>query len=207
MDSPSRLNAKAFPVWTLLLCGAAAVVFAAPALQGALIYDRLAVAEGEWWRLLTGNLVHHSPSHFMSDVLAVFVAGSLIERRRYPCFPVVCLLAAAAIGAALYVVVPDMGYYGGLSGVATGSVVYLCLHGLAQTGPWKSLCLLVLAGVGVKLVLEFTLPGFIAVNVGEQPFVSVPLAHAIGGMIAVGTFLSVRHFNPILPPDPTADRV
>src|SRR5438445_11328024 len=51
-------------------------------------FDGVAIREGEWWRLLTGNLVHWSPEHFALDAVAFLVLGLLYERYfrgLYPC--------------------------------------------------------------------------------------------------------------------------
>ncbi|MEH6471629.1 MAG: rhomboid family intramembrane serine protease [Halopseudomonas sp.] len=46
-----------------------------------LCFDQQAiVADGQWWRLLSGHLVHSSGSHFFWDSLAFAVFASLAER-------------------------------------------------------------------------------------------------------------------------------
>ena len=180
---------------TLLICSATVVVFSSPALESALIYDRAAIAGGQWWRFITGSLVHHSTTHFIYDVGAFLVAGTLIEARRHSHFGTLCLAAAVAIGAVLFFANPGMRYYGGLSGIVTAAVVYLCLCGFRETGWWRRLCASVLVLVVVKIALEFAL-GETLGSVNSRSFVPVPLSHATGAVIGLLLFFLVRPTCP-----------
>ncbi|MCC5810607.1 MAG: rhombosortase [Ectothiorhodospiraceae bacterium] len=82
-------------------------------------YDRLAIAQGEWWRGITGHWVHLSTMHLGMNLagLAVLVlltghwlgAGGLL---------LATVLAAAGISAGFYVLDSDLLWYVGLSGIA-----------------------------------------------------------------------------------------
>jgi len=156
MDATTRLTGMRPPLWTLLICAGAALIFGLPALRPILIYDRSAIAHGELWRLVTGNLVHLSTAHLGCDLAAFFIAGAIIEVRGYRGFPVMCLTAGTFIGIVLYCAEPAMYYFAGLSGVAMAAVTFLCLHGLTEKGAWHWLCAAVLAGVTAKVGLELT---------------------------------------------------
>lgn len=195
MDAAARLITTAFPRQTLLLAGGAAVVFFWPVLSGLLIYDRTAIADGEWWRLLSGNLVHYSALHFVYNVAAVLVAGTLVELRGYSRLWLVCLVAAAAIGAAIYTMNPELRYFGGLSGIATAVIVYLCLNGLTETGAWRTLCRATLALVSAKIVAEVIFDASLMPYGEPQPFVPVPLSHAVGAIAALLVFLLTRRLQ------------
>ena len=189
MAAPARLNAIPVPFRTLLLCGVAAAVYCLPLAQSALVYNRAAVADGEFWRLVTGNLVHLSMPHFLIDVTALLVAGALIEMHRYRHFAMLCLVSGALIGVTLYVAMPEIVVFGGLSGVVTAAVTYLCLHGVRQEGAWKWLCLLVLAGLVAKLGVEMAFGFSLTVGAGTQTFVPVPVSHAVGAVTALLLFV------------------
>jgi len=185
----ARLNAIPIPIWTLLLCGVAASVFSLPLVQTALVYNRAAIADGEFWRLVTGNLVHLSTPHFLYDVTALLIAGALIEMHRYRHFATLCLISGALIGVTLYIAKPEIVVFGGLSGVVTAAVTYLCLHGVQQEGAWKWLCLLVLAGLVAKLGVEMAFGFSLTVGAGTQTFVPVPVSHAVGAVTALLLFV------------------
>lgn len=192
MDSATRLTAMRPPLWTLLICAGAALVFVLPALGTLLIYDRSAIAHGELWRLVTGNLVHLSPAHLCFDLIAFFIAGAINEVRGYRRFPILCLTSAAFIGIVLYWAEPAMYYYAGLSGVAMAAVTYLCLNGLTEKGAWHWLCAAVLAGVTAKLGLELAFEKSLLLEVGAQEFFPVPLSHLVGTITALLLFVVVR---------------
>ena len=189
MAAPARLNAIPVPFRTLLLCGVAAAVYCLPLAQSALVYNRAAVADGEFWRLVTGNLVHLSMPHFLIDVTALLVAGALIEMHRYRHFAMLCMVSGALIGVTLYFAMPEIVVFGGLSGVVTAAVAYLCLHGTRQGGAWKWLCLLVLACLVAKLGVEMALGFSLTVGAGTQTFVPVPVSHAVGAVTALLLFV------------------
>lgn len=190
MQAPAPAARLTIPVWTLLVAGAAVAVYTVPGLREALIYDRELIAHGEWWRLVTGNFVHHSSRHLGYDLLAFLIAGALIEIRRLPGFAVLCLAAGIAVGAVVYILEPGMRYYGGLSGIVTAAVVYLCLWGLTETGWWRWLCAGVLSLMTVKIGVELALNQSLLDTGGQHPFVPVPLSHAAGVASAVLLFVA-----------------
>jgi rhomboid family GlyGly-CTERM serine protease len=167
------------PWHSALLCACAGGVSLSTRLSGWLVYDRSAVDQGQWWRLLSGSLVHFSPVHALMDLGAVLIAGSLLERRDYPYWWGLYLLAAAASGAAVQWLRPDLQGYGGLSGVAVALVAALCLEGSGEGGSWGLVCAGALALLLAKLAWEFA-GGSLSAAAGEQAFVPVPQAHAAG---------------------------
>ena len=192
MQTPASSARLTIPVWTLLISGGVVIVYAVPGLREALIYDRESLAHGEWWRLVTGNLVHHSGRHLGYDLLAFLIAGALIEIRRLPGFAVLCLASGIAVGAVVYFLEPGMRYYGGLSGIVTAAVVYLCLWGVTETGWWRWLCAGVLSLMTVKIGVELALNQSLLDTGGQHPFVPVPLSHAAGVAGAVLLFVATR---------------
>jgi len=185
-----RLIPLRIPLATLLVCSAAGVVFAQPQLQALLIYDRAAIDGGEIWRLVTGNLVHFSPSHFLYDVVPLFVAGAVIEMRGSRRFAILCLASAATIGATVYVGRPELSVFGGLSGIVMAAFTYLCLDGLNESGAWRRLCQVALILLVVKMSIEMTLGWSLeSFAESESPsFVPVPSAHIAGAVTALILF-------------------
>jgi rhomboid family GlyGly-CTERM serine protease len=192
VDAATRLTAARLPVWTLVICISAVLVFGSAVIHAWLIYDRNAIAHGELWRLVTGNLAHLSASHLGYDLVAFLIVGSIIEVRGYRFFSTLCLSAATLIGVVLYFAEPAMRYYAGLSGVATAAVVYLCLHGLIEKGTWRWLCAAVLVGLSAKIGIELALGKSLLFDIGKQEFVPVPLSHLVGAVTAVLLFVLVR---------------
>jgi len=174
-----------FPAWTVLLCALAALAYAVPALGDALIYDRAAVGHGQWWRLLTGSLVHLSPRHFLADVPALFVLGALAEQRRERPLAVVYLVAALAVGATVHLGVPGVRTFGGLSGVVTALVVLVALENAGRGAPAQRLWRGVLVLVAGKLLVETCFDTSWLTAGGSEPYLPVPLSHLAGAGAAL----------------------
>jgi rhomboid family GlyGly-CTERM serine protease len=170
------------------MAAGALVAYVLPGLGSQMVYDRAAILSGEVWRLLTGNWVHFSPSHLLYDLLALGIAGWLIERRGYPSFGLLCLLSALGIGTVLLAGRPEVQSYGGLSGVATGAIVYLALRGLEEAPPWRWICIAALVLTVGKVLLESMTGRFIIAAAGSVPFVPLPLSHVVGGLTAASLF-------------------
>ena len=189
------MKALPLPVWTLGICAIAGLVFAVPQLQPVLVYNREAIGNGELWRLLTGNLVHFSPEHVLKDVLALLVAGAMIEMRPYRHFALLCITSATLIGTALYAAETGVLIYGGLSGVAIAAVAYLCLQGATGRGAYGRVCQVVLLVLVAKIMIELS-SGMQA----SAGFVLVPISHVVGALTALAVFAMTRAARfPLLP--------
>lgn len=193
MDAAARLNPARFPVGTLLICAIAGAVYSSPQLQALLIYDRTAISDGELWRLMSGNFVHHSASHFVYNLVPLLIAGLLIEIQRHRHFVALCLISGALIGAALYLGKPEITVFGGLSGIVTAAVTFLCLHGLDKAGAWRWLCLAVLIILAAKISAELAFGSSFLLGAEPQNFVPVPESHVIGAATALLLFLWTKH--------------
>ncbi|MGA3283497.1 MAG: rhombosortase [Verrucomicrobiota bacterium] len=192
---------RRIPVVTLTIVGAAVVVCFLPRIHPALVYDRPAILGGELWRLITGQWVHFSAGHFLYDTLALGIAGWMIESRGYPNFGWLCALSPLVIGITLLALEPQLKICGGLSGVATAAVVFLTLHGLAENGAWRWICLAVLTATVGKIVYETMTGRFIFVNFPDPSLALVPASHIAGGLTALAVYLwgKIRHRSHISP--------
>jgi rhomboid family GlyGly-CTERM serine protease len=116
--------------WAFLAVTLAAIVIQLNgAWRPALIYDRGAIAHGEWWRLWTGHLVHFGWPHFIADAGLFLILGRLLERQ-HPWLSRCSLVAMpAVISGALYWFDPAMTRYAGLSAVNLGFLVFLACQG------------------------------------------------------------------------------
>lgn len=170
---------------TLTLVALALFVYAVPALEEALVYDRAAILSGQVWRLLTGNWVHFSASHLAYDVLAFGLAGFIIEGQGKHGLGLVCLVSAATIGIGLLVLEPEMQRYGGLSGVASAAIAYLALGGLGEKGRWRWMCWSVLVLLSGKIALETATGRAMFVAPANDNVAAVPLSHTLGVLSAL----------------------
>jgi rhomboid family GlyGly-CTERM serine protease len=174
---------RALPRLAMLSLSAATLLYLWPEAAAACIYDRAAIARGELWRLLTGHLVHFTALHLFSDGAAFGIAAAAIERSGRPLGRLLFILGAG-IGVVLWWCLPQMAFYGGLSGIGYGLFVYAALALPDPRSRWRRPAQIAAAAIVLKVLLETgmkTPRPFIP----AQGFVPVPLSHAVGVVIAL----------------------
>lgn len=190
--------ASPVPLASLLLFFPALLAFEA---GGRLELDRAAVARGEVWRLLTGHWTHWTVDHFLWDSLTFLLLAVLCEAR----ISRRSLLAtiggsALAVSAGVWLGLPEIARYRGLSGVDSALFMLLAVTILRET---RSL----LAGVAVAAFLAKAAwevsTGSTLFTEAAGSFVPVPLAHLIGGAWGLILGISGRTDRP---PHPRAWR-
>lgn len=140
-----------------------------------LAYDRAAIEAGQFWRLLTGSLVHLGWWHWFLNELGLMVLVLLCPQPlplREWAVRVVFLAVGMALG--LYVWVPELTQYVGMSGVIHGLFV-LGLVPQVRRGDLIALgCLLYLLG-----------------KIGWELYAGAPVSdeQAIGGRVIVESHL------------------
>jgi rhomboid family GlyGly-CTERM serine protease len=147
-------------------------------------YERLAIENGEYWRLVTAHLVHLSIGHLWPNLAALAILGLLLDDVfRNADWWWVAAVSAAAIDAGLYLYQPGVFWYVGLSGV---------LHGVVAGGAialftrHRVLGAVLALGLTAKLGFEqiFGAVPFTAESVGGPVVVSAHLYGALGGALA-----------------------
>ena len=142
----------------------------------ALRYDSVAIAGGEWWRLLTGNLVHLGWWHlFLNEVGLLVLVLLCPESLSWSVWVRRLVLLGLGMSLGLYWFVPGAHWYVGMSGV---------IHGLF------------LLGLGRQVLRDRDLiaAGCIAYLVGKiawEMVSGVPVSdeQAIGGKVLVESHL------------------
>lgn len=134
-------------------------------------YDRAAIEAGQWWRLLSGNFVHLGWYHLMLNEIGLAVLVMLCPDRLSPWVWLRrVLVLGIGMSLCLYVFVPSMVWYVGLSGMLHG----LFLLGLApQLRRRDGIAIACMAYLLGKLAYE---------NITGAP---VSDAEAIGGRVAI----------------------
>jgi rhomboid family GlyGly-CTERM serine protease len=147
-------------------------------------YERVAIENGEYWRLVTAHLVHLSFGHLWPNVAALAILGLLLDDViRNADWWRVAAASAAAIDVGLYLYQPGVLWYVGLSGV---------LHGVVAAGAialftrHRALAGALGLGLIVKLTFEqiYGAVPFTAESVGGPVVVSAHLYGALGGGLA-----------------------
>lgn len=179
---------------TLSVALSAVAIQFIPAWAGCLQFERLAIMDGQGWRMLTGHLTHWNLDHLFWDVVMFVVLGAMVERQSRPRFVAVCLVSAFSISLLVLLGQPDLASYRGLSGIDTALFVYLACDQLVNAGRqrrWTEVCLpaALLAGFGGKLLYELVTGRTLFVDSQTAGFVVVTMAHAVGA--AMGAVLGV----------------
>ncbi len=116
-----RLCALFFRYIPLLLAWAITFGLQLLSLQLPLAYERHAILDGDWWRLVTGGWLHHNMAHLLMNLAALSLIWVLISRYRTQ-WCCLLLLGSQVLLAdvALLVLSPGTEYYWGLSAALHG---------------------------------------------------------------------------------------
>jgi len=155
-----------------------------------LVYDRLAIAQGEWWRLITGHLVHSDIAHAQWDILAFAMIAALLEQIDRKGLALTCLVSIVIINIWIGFGMPNLLHYAGLSGIIN-AIFTLLLYRLWLQKP-NGLILVIATGAAFKLAIGlFT--GQILFTDTFWP--SVPSVHLAGVASAALYILTERANN------------
>lgn len=151
-------------------------------------YQRNSILEGEFWRLLSGHMVHLGWNHLWLNLAGLGLIWALTgDTFTYLGWWLLILFCAVFVAFGLLLFNPELQWYVGLSGVLHGLLLAGLLARLLTEG--GSNVLLLLLVLALKLVWEQlfgSLPGSES-GIGGKVVVDAHLYGAIGG--AVGTAL------------------
>lgn len=100
----------------------------------ALSLTQQGVASGEWWRLVTSQVVHLSMNHALLNaagflIVSVAFRQDVTARREMG----VLLVSMVGVGLGIYLFNPEIGWYVGLSGAIYGVLVHHLMVGARRT--------------------------------------------------------------------------
>jgi rhomboid family GlyGly-CTERM serine protease len=156
-------------------------------------YGRAPIADGEWWRLLSGHLVHLGWSHFLMNAIALLLIWALVGsclRMRQWLLVVPAVIAVIDLG--FWFLDTRLYWYVGLSGLLHGMLAAGLVAGLVTGFGSARLEMSVLGALlSMKLVYEQlfgALPGSEA-SAGGAVVVN---AHLYGAVAGAGLVLLLR---------------
>ena len=163
-----RLHGSALGLAAILVASIMAQAW--PDGAAALEFDRQRIAAGQWWRLVSGHLVHYGWPHLAAD-MGVFAILCWVAQRRRRGVAWAVALGGVAVGMAVYGWAPDTDTYRGMSGVDSAVFGYLVVTAVARDrGPRV---------VAWLIVLAITLGRFIFETVTGRPILPTSLPDGI----------------------------
>lgn len=160
-------------------------------------FSRHAIADNQWWRLLSGNLMHTNHWHLLLNIAGLCLLTHLFCRLyQWQHFIVFSLINATFVGCLLLWFSPDISYYVGLSGYLHGLFVYGCLLEISKG--MKSSWLL-LAGVCCKIGYE----NFYGASAQMSDLINASVAtdaHLYGALIALPQFALLFIYQLLIKP-------
>lgn len=148
------------------------------AARQALDFDRVAIGNGQWWRLLSANFVHLGWWHLFLNALGVVVLVLLCpERLSWAVWLRRLVLIGLGMSLGLYFFVPHTRWYVGCSGL---------IHGLFVLGLGRQL----VAARGRDLIAAGCL-AYLVGKIAWEMLTGVPVSdeQAIGGSVLVESHL------------------
>jgi membrane associated rhomboid family serine protease len=188
--------ASSEPRLTYLLIGINVVVFLGATLGGASAtsggvsgselltegaLSRAAIADGEYWRLLTAGFLHAGLFHLGLNMLSLWILGSILEpavgRVRFALIYFVSLLCGSFGALLLQPTGLTVGASGAIFGLMAAAAIYARNRGLSLMesglGVW----------IGLNLVITFVVPG---ISIGGH------IGGLIGGALATLVLFDLR---------------
>jgi rhomboid family GlyGly-CTERM serine protease len=183
-DYGKRLSGGSAVVPITLLIVAGTLLFAGETGRQALRFAPGAISAGDYWRLLSGHVVHLGWSHFALNAaglgLVWYLVGGAFDRVNWT---IICIVSIIFIDAGLWLFNPRLQWYVGLSGVLHGMLAAGLLAGLRRPQiEIVVLSVLLLAKLAWEQ-LNGPLPGSESSS-GGAVIVDAHLYGAIGGFLA-----------------------
>jgi len=183
-----RLEALTVPWVTMAVTLCSVLLSLSPGALMAFCFDSVSIGQGEWWRLITGHLVHSSLDHLWWDELVFFCVGCYLEVRSLKLLVMALLSGLVAVNGLLLSPWSSLMYYCGLSGLLFAPLTLaLWGHWQCKKGLFAILPMLVCI---VKVVWECSQQSTLLVTSGWPAYPQAHLAGIVGGVLTC--FISYR---------------
>jgi membrane associated rhomboid family serine protease len=144
--------------------------------------SRVAIADGEYWRLLTSGFLHAGFLHLAFNMFALYILGQLLEpaigRLRFGLIYFVALLAGSFGALLVEPDAPTVGASGAIFGLMGAAVVVMRSRGISPMESGLGLW------IGLNLLITFTIPN---ISIGGH------IGGLIGGSVAAFLLFDVRN--------------
>lgn len=113
--------------------------------QPQFLYVREAVTQGEWWRILTGQLVHTNWPHFALNVSSLALFALLFYNTAcVRTFTINLFLLVCGVGVCIHLLEPEILWYAGLSGAIYGLYITGAYHAYVANDRFTAIAVVIL---------------------------------------------------------------
>ena len=197
---------KPVPYVSLLLTAAALLIHIFHPVRPYLLYMPGAIMDGDFWRLVSCHWVHLNEDHLLWSSMTFLFLGSICEIMDRAKYVMTIGISAIFIPIAIWLSLPHLEVYGGLSGLDCSLysllvVLFIRREWRAQNWIWIIFYAIMLVLLPAKIIYEMISGLTIFVNNIHANMVPVPLAHLVGGVIgsAVGIVRASKDTPQIFP--------
>lgn len=192
---PEKKPALSPAHWLAIIVGVACIVFQVSGLVEVLQFSRNDILAGQWWRVITGNLVHLGYPHLALNLAGLAVISALLA-------PVLNIwqwlvtgtISMLGVGLGLLAFEPQLNWYVGLSGVLYG----LLLGGAIAEFRHRRMIAILLAAYTIGKIVWEQLYGAAEsseIITGGTVIVNAHLYGMISGAVAVCALLLFAHLR------------
>lgn len=177
------MTLQRIPTTTLSLLAAMLGLYVLVAEQSLLYFSPADIAQGEYWRLLTGHLAHADREHLVWNSLGLAVLGTLVEKRSPSMLWAALIAGLITVSGLLMTPFAPLDNYCGLSGVLNSLLVVALWLEWQASRSW--LVPVIAMGSALKVLVEISLGASVVTHISWPPYAWSHAAGMLGGLVVV----------------------
>lgn len=175
---------------TLCLCALCLLIFFLSHNHDALYVEREAIVQGQWWRLVSGHVLHVDHPHLALNLIAFALLAGYLESHSRTLLWLSLASGLVAVNGLLLSPWSELTRYCGLSGLLN-SLFVVALYLSARVLEKRWLVMLIGAYI-IKLSFEFLITLNTAATAAWPPYPPAHVTGALGGLAALMVFTGVN---------------